>query len=105
MARDPFARATQSVLRRLGKDALLRGAPAGKVHVEHGVEMYERGGDVGEAAVHRSVATIEKQFAPKNGDALVLLDEAGAQVEAYSVQGLFKDDGYAVRRIVMAVPL
>lgn len=104
MPRDPFARASQSVLRRLGKDALLRGAPAGRVHVEHNVEAYERHND-GEARVLRSVATVEKQYDPKHGDALVLLDDAGAPLEAYTVQGLFEDNGYTVRRIVMKAAL
>lgn len=100
MTRDVFARATTSVLRRLGKDARLRGAPAGKVHVEHDVELYERASD-GEALVRRSVATIEKQYAPKRGDVLELLDTEGAVIATYSVQGLHSDNGYAERRVVM----
>lgn len=102
MARDPFARATKSILGRLGKDALLRGAPAGKVHIEHGVEVYERT-DNGEAVLMRSVATIDKQYAPKHGDDLVMLDENGDPVAVYKVQALHQDNGYSVRRVVLPV--
>lgn len=100
MTRDTFARATQSILRRLGKDALLRGAAAGKVHIEHGVDVYESTPE-GQAVFSRSIATVEKQYEPKHGDALVLLDAAGAPLESYVVQGLHKDNGYAVQRIVI----
>lgn len=100
--RDPFARAIKSVLSILGRDALLRGAPAGNVNVEHGVEVYEKNHD-GESLFSRSVATIEKQYAPKRGDALVLLNDDGSVFETYRVEGLFADTGYTMRHVVTKV--
>jgi hypothetical protein len=105
MMRDPFARAAKSILGRLGKDALLRGAQAGKVHIEHGVEVYERHQD-GESVFQRSIATIDKQFAPKHGDELVILASSdgsysGAPEVTYRVQNQYQDNGYTVRRIVL----
>jgi hypothetical protein len=99
--RDPFARAMKSVLSLLGRDALLRGAPAGKVNVEHGVEVYERNTD-GEALFARSVATVLKEFAPRRGDILQILDDAGNVVETYRIEGLFADTGVTVRHVVTA---
>lgn len=100
MPRDPFARAMKSVLSLLGKDALLRGAPAGKVNVEHGVEVYEKNAE-GESLFSRSVATFEKQYAPKRGDSLALLDGDGNVIETYRVEGLFADNGFNVRFVVL----
>ena len=102
--RDPFARATKSILGKLGKDAFLRGAPAGKVNIEHGVEVYERNGD-GEAVFARSVATIGKEFAPKQGDTLVMLNESGVPtVPTYELGRLHADSGYTARYILIANP-
>jgi hypothetical protein len=101
--RDPFARATQSVLSLLGRDALLRGAPAGKVNVEHGVEVYEKNED-GESLFSRSVASFDKtRVVPKRGDTLELLDGEGNVVEKYRVEGLFSDNGFMVRHVVLKV--
>lgn len=107
MARDPFARATKSILRRLGKDALLRGAPAGNVYIEHNVQVYERNND-GEAMMARSVAHIEKAYAPARDDQLVMLTSAdgshcGDPEAVYKVQALVSDDGYMMRRVVLPV--
>lgn len=109
MTRDVFARATQSILGRLGKDALLRGAPAGKAHIEHGVEVYERTGDH-EGAFARSVATIESVYGPASGDVLVILGSSdgsytGDPIATYKVQSLVSDSGYAVRRVVLPVAI
>lgn len=98
--RDPFARAMKSVLSAIGKDALLRSTPAGKVNVEHGVDVYEKNSD-GESLFQRSVATIEKQYAPKRGDTLEILDESAVVIETYRVEGVFMDNGHTVRHIVL----
>lgn len=100
--RDPFARVTKSVLSLLGRDAFLRGMPAGKVNVEHGVEVYEKNDD-GESLFSRSVATIDKVYAPKRGDSLQLQDADGNVVESYRVEGLYADNGYTVRHVVTKV--
>lgn len=100
--RDPFARAAKTVLASIGKDGLLRGAPAGKVHVEQGVEVYERNHE-GEAVFSRSIATFEKQYAPKRGDALDLLDDQGTVVASYKLDRVFEDNGFCVRHIVLPV--
>lgn len=100
--RDPFARATSSVRRLLGTDALLRGAPAGKVHIEHGVEVYEQVGDH-DAAFSRSIATIDKTKSPKQGDSLQMLDENGLVTASYIVGRFFADNGYNVRYLVSEV--
>ena len=101
--RDPFARATSSVRRLLGTDALLRGAPAGKVHIEHGVEVYEQVGDH-DAAFSRSIATIDKALAPKSGDTLQMLDENGVVTATYQIGRFFADNGYNVRHMVVEAP-
>ena len=99
MARDPFARATKSILRHLGKDALLRGAPAGRVSIEHGVQVYE-----GDAVFTRSVATIEKQYAPARGDALALFEDDGTAIlPTYKIDAMHADDGYSRQFYVLEV--
>lgn len=100
--RDPFARAMKSVLSMLGQDALLRGAPAGKVNIEHGVEVFEKNHD-GESLFARSVATISKEYAPRRGDTLTMLDTDGNVTATYRVEGLFNDSGPNVRHIVLPV--
>lgn len=101
MLRDPFARATKGILRRLGKDALLRGAPAGRVNIEHGVEVYERN-DMGESVFQRAVATIESQYAPKQGDVLELFEDDGTPIlPKYRIERLYQDGGAFVRRVVL----
>lgn len=98
--RDPFARAMKSVLSTLGKDAFLRGMPAGKVNLEHGVEVYEKNSD-GEAIFSRTIATFDKEYQPRRGDVLQMLDTDGNVTATYRVEGLFADNGFTVRHIVM----
>lgn len=100
--RDVFALASRSVLRLLGKDALLRGVSAGKVNIEHGVEVYEQTGDH-QAVFARSIATISKQYEPKQGDQLVMLDDQGAPAATYKLGRLFADNGHNVRYVVIEV--
>lgn len=109
--RDPFKRATESILNRLGQDALLRGAPAGRVNIEHGVEVY--GDPVGSNTIYSenastvfpaSVATIQKQFAPRRGDALALFEDDGTPIlPTYTVGKLVQDNGHTVRYVVLPV--
>lgn len=102
--RDPFARATKSILAVLGKDALLRGDPAGKVNIEHGVEVFERNQD-GEAVFSRSVATISSTYTPVNGDILQMLDDDGAPVEPrYKLDRLLVDNGFTKRYVLVPLP-
>lgn len=100
--RDPFARATKSALSVLGRGALLRGAPAGNVNIEHGVEVYEKNSD-GESLFSRSVATIDKVYAPKRGDRLDMLNDGGYVVASYRIEGVFADNDYVVRHVVTKV--
>jgi len=101
--RDPFARATKSILGLLGKDAFLRGAPAGKVNIEHGVEVYEDTAN-GQAVLTRSVATIEKIYAPAAGDPLHLVDEEGAPIAPnYKLGRLVQDNGFSARYVAIPV--
>lgn len=90
-----FAQMTESILAALGEDALLRGVPAGRVNIEHGVQVY---GDNG-AMFERSIATIDKQFAPKKGDALVL-NPTGTPTY-WTLDGLFGDNNYSARYVVL----
>lgn len=68
--------------------------------MEHNVEVYERDGQGSQVSVSRSVATIERQYAPKAGDALVLLDDTGTPSDAYKIERLVEDNGHTVRRVV-----
>lgn len=107
--RDPFAQAAKSVLALLGKDALLRGLQAGKVNVEHGVEVYERSHE-GESMFTRSISSILKQYEPKRGDELVLLDSvdgsySGTPTARYRIDGVFADNGFVVRHVVTPMAL
>jgi hypothetical protein len=95
MAISAFSRAARRVLARLGEDSFLRGAPAGKVDIEHGVQF--TGYDGGYATAHgdvayvRSVATILSSYNPKVGDALVHPDGG------FVLDVLVDEDGYSRR--------
>lgn len=96
--REVFAQMTGSILAALGEDALLRGVSAGKVNLEHGVQVYGENG----AVFERSIATIDKQFDPKKGDELVLLDAPGGGPTGYwTLDGLFADNSFSVRFVVL----
>lgn len=92
-----FARASQRVLDKLGEDALLRGEPAGKVNVEHNVEL--NAGMLGTAednyVLRYSVATISGTYAPKVGD---LLDHPDG---SFKLDRRIDDNGYLQRFIVV----
>lgn len=91
------ARAEERLLAKQGEEALLRGAPAGKVFIAHGVEMSK--GDPGRSddnhIVHVSICTILSQYASKTGDILVHPDGT------FRLDRLFKDSGYTRKHIVV----
>lgn len=98
------ARAQQRALDRMGQRALLRGAPAGKVHLAKNVDAFA--GQLGTAddnmMVRYTVVTISNAFAPKTGNALVFVDVDDAPIpgEAYVLDRLVQDNGYTSRYIV-----
>jgi len=67
-----FARASQRVLDHLGEDSFLRGAAAGKVNLEHNVNLSP--GDPGRSddnhVARYTIATIDIAFDPRVGDDL-----------------------------------
>lgn len=101
-----FSRLTDRVLARLGRDAILRGAPAVpklRVAIEHGVEVQ---GTYGEAVSEKVIATMPKGAAPKVGDTLVIGDTVGGvftAAEWYRIDSPpFADNGYSVRVVLLA---
>lgn len=94
-----FVRASKRVLGRLGEDALLRGAPCGKVNIEHGVQFEgfdgERAASRGDVTMQRDVATIHKDYNPRIGDVLQHPDGV------FRLDALVEDDGQT-RRFVVA---
>ena len=92
-----FARASRRILDKLGEDASLRGAPAGKVNLEHGVEL--NAGMLGTAddnyVLRYSIATISVEYAPRVGDTLVHPDGT------FRLDRLVTDDGYLRRYVVV----
>lgn len=91
MAISAFQRMTKGVLALLGEDAFLRGTPAGKVNIEHSVQVTDEDGLVYE----RSVATIDNQYAPAVGD--LLTHPEGT----FKLDRRFADNGYSTRFILM----
>lgn len=77
----------------MGQDAFLRGVPAGKVNVEHGVALQDP--DTGHIT-QRDVATILLQYAPRRGDVLV---HSGS---TYMLDRLLEDNGVTRRFVVVA---
>lgn len=92
-----FARATARVLGRIGEDALLRGAPAGRVNLERNVMLSP--GMLGTAednhVVSADVATIAATYAPATGDVLAHPDGT------FTLDRKIDSNGYAVRFIVV----
>lgn len=97
-----FVRATKRVLGRLGEDSLLRGEPAGKVNIEHGVQFEgydgERATARGDVVGQLDVATILNIYNPKIGDLLQHPDGN------YRLDLLIEDNGQSRRYIVMPNP-
>ena len=94
-----FQRATQKALAKLGEGSLLDGSPAGRVNIERDVEV-DRG--LGNTAydnpiVRVSVATIDKQYAPRTGQTL------GHPDGTFRLDTLLDENGYSARYIVVPV--
>lgn len=93
-----FRRMNNSVLSRLGEDAVLRGelrTPPLKINVEHNVEIATAG--LHEDAIYlRSVATIPKEADPKAGDSLEHPDGF------YILDSLLSDNGASMRFVLRA---
>lgn len=90
---DPFRRVAESILARMGRDALLRGIVLCKVPLEHGVEIV---GEYGQVVALRTVATIDKALLPYPKDTLAI---DGVN---YTLDGLIADNGYTVRYTLLA---
>lgn len=92
-----FARAQERLLDKLGQEASLRGNPAGKVQVEHDVEL--SAGDPGRSddnfVLRYSTATILSDYDPKVGDALVHPDGS------FRLDRLVADTHYSRRFILV----
>lgn len=97
MALGFMARASQRVLDKLGEDALLRGAPAGKVNVEREVELNAGMLKTAEDnyVLRYTVATIDAQYLPKVGDMLEHPDGT------FRLDRRVEDNGYNQRFIVV----
>jgi hypothetical protein len=85
-----FARATSSILARLGEDAVLRGTVNCKAHIDRDVQMTDREGNV---FVATQVVTISKAHAPVADDSLVVGSET------FVLETMIDDNGYSVRFI------
>lgn len=85
-------------LDRDGEPALLRGLPAGKVHLARNVQLFP--GQLGTADdnsyVRYTVATISNEFAPAIGDQL---DFPGSG-ESFLLDRVHQDNGFTSRFIV-----
>lgn len=92
-----FARASQRVLDHLGEDSLLRGAPAGKINIEHNANLSP--GDPGRSddnhVARFTVATIDIAFNPNVGDEVAHPDGA------FLLDRLLSDNGYLRRFIAV----
>ena len=92
------ARAMKRGLDRDGEPALLRGQPAGKVHLARNVSLYP--GQLGTADdnsfVRYTVATISNDFAPRIGDDLEFVDSG----QSFVLDRLYQDNGHTSRFIV-----
>jgi hypothetical protein len=82
-----------------GEPALLRGAPAGNVHLARDANVYAGIGDVADdnPVVRVAIATIDAAYAPKTGDVLVHPDGT------YRLDRLFSNNGYTAAYIVVPV--
>lgn len=91
-----FSRLTARLLDHLGEQAVLREGTATavrcKANVEHGVDY----ADANDQAIYsRSIATIDKVYAPEKGDKLDIYDETYTTlVGRFTLDFLMKDNGY-----------
>ena len=103
------ARAALRVLSRMGQDALLRGAPAGKVHIARNVALFP--GIINTAddnpMVRYTVASIDQSLTPKVGNTLsigALVDGVFVPEANFVLDRLVQNNGYVSRWIVAAAP-
>lgn len=89
-----LARATSSVLSRLGENAVLRSTVNCKAHIERDVQMTDREGNM---FVATQVATISNVHAPVADDALSIGSES------FVLETLIDDNGYSSRFIARKV--
>lgn len=85
-----LARATNSVLSRLGEDAVLRSTVACKAHVDRDVQMNDREGNI-YVATH--VITVSNSHSPVPEDTL------SVGTDSYVLETLIDDNGYSSRFI------
>lgn len=95
MTTPALLRAFDGILRRVGEDAVLRGAvtiPPLRVHREFGVEMQ---GQYGDLSIARVVATMHRTLLPKQGDTLAI------GTDNYVIDSPpFADNGVSVRVVL-----
>lgn len=89
-----LARATSSVLSRLGENAVLRSTVNCKAHIERDVQMTDREGNM---FVATQVVTISNVHAPVADQTLAI----GA--ESFVLETLIDDNGYSSRFIARKV--
>lgn len=100
-----FARLTQSLCRRLGEPARLRGEvvdPVLLINIEQGVELV---GVYGESVVVKDVATFPSYTLPKKGDLFETLDISDplnpVVLRSYTLDVPVNDSGYSVRYVLL----
>lgn len=89
-----LARATSSVLSRLGENAVLRSTVNCKAHIERDVQMTDREGNM---FVATQVVTISNAHAPVADDGLSIGSES------FVLETLIDDNGYSSRFIARKV--
>ena len=94
MAIEAFQRLTDSLLARLGEEAVLRGDTPTRVNVQHRVEVV---GEFGEMVLDKQVATLPLSAAPMEGDTLTV----GAK--SYVLDAYIDGNGYSVRHAIREV--
>lgn len=80
-----------------GEPALLRGAPAGHVHIARDVNVFAGIGDVADdnPVVRFAIATFSSEFTPRAGD---LLEHPDGD---YKLDRLYANNGYTTAFIVV----
>lgn len=101
------ARASQRVLSRLGEDALLDGAPAGKANIARQVEIAPGIGDTADDnhVLRFDIATLSKSYNPRVGKTLQVFDRDGAEVEGspFVLDRMVGDNGFNMQFIVVSL--
>jgi hypothetical protein len=100
MAHPAFVRAFDSILRRLGKDAVFRSGTPTRVHLATDVEVT---GEHGTLVVDREIASMWASLEPRAGDALTVYDECGAGTNYVIDEPPFANNGVRVKAILRRV--